>query len=505
LKLVQAYKDPTEFPKDAPRNKLVIDSAREVILVPIYGLLVPFHISTIKNASKMDESFLRINFNVPDSRILKPDDNSKNQIICVKEIVYRCPDERNLNNNLRMVKELRKRWSTRESTASGGGEVLQEKLILSKGRNPRLSDVFIRPSATGRKQVGVLEAHTNGFRFTSGERDPEDIVDRNIKDYFFQPAEKELLVLIHFKLNFAIPIGKKKIVDVQFCTEVMEVSQALEGRGKYDRDEIEDEQREKQNRARLNNEYQTFVRKIEEFVPGGMEFDIPYRDLGFFGVPFRSNVFLMPTVNCLVHLSEQPFFILTLSEVEIAYFERVQFSLRNFDIVFIHKDYSKPVTHINSISVEYLETIKEWLDSCNIKYYEGTQSLNWPRIMATIQADPKKFHTEDGGWKFLSAESDSEEEDESGESEGEFAPEDEEVAGSEDEEISEEDEEDDEEEDDDDEEGEYSDEGDEEGEDWDDLEERARRDDKDRAKTKRIRGEEFSDDSDDEPKKKKKK
>ena len=26
--------------------------------------------------------------------------------------------------------------------------------------------------------------------------------------------------------------------------------------------------------------------------------------------------------------------------------------------------------------------------------------------MATIQADPKKFHTEDGGWSFLSNESD---------------------------------------------------------------------------------------------------
>lgn len=40
--------------------------------------------------------------------------------------------------------------------------------------------------------------------------------------------------------------------------------------------------------------------------------------------------------------------------------------------------------------------------SCNIKFYEGTQSLNWNRIMQTIKDDPKKFHTEDGGWSFLS-------------------------------------------------------------------------------------------------------
>lgn len=116
----------------------------------------------------------------------------------------------------------------------------------------------------------------------------------------------------------------------------MEVSQALgikclkfifliflkDGRTKYDADEIEDEQREKQFRARLNNEFQSFVRKVEEMTD--FEFDIPYRDLGFYGVPGRSSVFLQPTVHCLVSLSEPPFFVLTLQDVEIAYFERVQ-------------------------------------------------------------------------------------------------------------------------------------------------------------------------------------
>ena len=55
-----------------------------------------------------------------------------------------------------------------------------------------------------------------------------------------------------------------------------------------------------------------------------MEFDIPYRDLGFHGVPGRISCFLMPTVHCLVQLIEPPFFVLTLEEVEIAHFERIQ-------------------------------------------------------------------------------------------------------------------------------------------------------------------------------------
>lgn len=46
-----------------------------------------------------------------------------------------------------------------------------------------------------------------------------------------------------------------------------------------------------------------------------LEFDIPYRELGFPGVPGRTSNFLMPTVHCLVQLIEPPFFVLTLDEV----------------------------------------------------------------------------------------------------------------------------------------------------------------------------------------------
>ena len=40
---------------------------------------------------------------------------------------------------------------------------------------------------------------------------------------------------------------------------------------------------------------------------------MPFRELGFHGVPHRSNSFIMPTVNCLVELTEMPFTVLTLS------------------------------------------------------------------------------------------------------------------------------------------------------------------------------------------------
>jgi nucleosome binding factor SPN SPT16 subunit len=42
--------------------------------------------------------------------------------------------------------------------------------------------------------------------------------------------------------------------------------------------------------------------------------------------------------------------------------------------------------------------------SCDIKYTEGVQSLNWARIMKTITNDPQDF-IENGGWSFLEPQS----------------------------------------------------------------------------------------------------
>ena len=43
--------------------------------------------------------------------------------------------------------------------------------------------------------------------------------------------------------------------------------------------------------------------------------------------------------------------------------------------------------------------------SCDIKYTEGVQSLNWAKIMKTINDDPMGF-LDNGGWSFLDPESD---------------------------------------------------------------------------------------------------
>ena len=93
-----------------------------------------------------------------------------------------------------------------------------------------------------------------------------------------------------------------------------------------------------------------------------LEVDIPFQDLAFEGVPFRTNVKLYPTTDCLVHLSDPPFLVVTLNEIEIASLERVQFGLRQFDMVLIFSDFSRAPQQINSIPTTQLDNLKEWLE-----------------------------------------------------------------------------------------------------------------------------------------------
>ena len=88
-------------------------------------------------------------------------------------------------------------------------------------------------------------------------------------------------------------------------------------------------------------------------------------------MPHRETCLLQPTSSCLVNLTSWPPFVTTLEDVELVHFERVQLSLKNFDMVFIYKDYSKKIAMVTAIPMTMLDHVKEWLNSCDIKYTEG--------------------------------------------------------------------------------------------------------------------------------------
>ncbi len=53
------------------------------------------------------------------------------------------------------------------------------------------------------------------------------------------------------------------------------------------------------------------------------------------GIPskVRSMVTIYPTVNCLIELTEAPFTVVSMSDVQLVSLERVGFNLRQFDMV----------------------------------------------------------------------------------------------------------------------------------------------------------------------------
>ena len=228
-------------------------------------------------------------------------------------------------------------------------------------------------------------------------------------------------------------VGKKKTKDVQFYREALDslVDETSGRRVKLrygDEDEIAQEQEERRRRAEANGEFKIFAERVVEASRNTLEVDVPFRDLGFSGVPGRQNVLLQPTTDCLVHLVEPPFLLVTLSEVEVAFLERVVFGLKNFDLVLILKDHSVTPVHISSIPMTQLEAVKEWLDSVDVYYVESKVNFNWTNIMKTVNEDPVGFY-EMGGWTYLQpdeANGEDDEDEEAGSSEYEPEVEDEE-------------------------------------------------------------------------------
>ncbi|KAF8965271.1 FACT complex subunit SPT16 [Flammula alnicola] len=515
-KKFQSYKGEGALPAEVEKLRIFVDRKAQTVVLPIHGFAVPFHINTIKNASKSDEgdfTYLRINFQTPGQLAGKKEDSpfEDPDATFIRSVSYRSPDGHRLDNIVKQINDLKKEANKREQQKKEMADVVEQgNLVEVKGRRPtKMPEAFIRPALDGKRLPGEVEIHQNGIRYLSMGSQKVDILFSNIKHLFFQPCDHELLVIVHLHLKAPIMIGKKKAFDVQFFREATDVQFDETGNRKRkhrygDEDEIEMEQQERKRRALLNKEIKAFAEKIAEAASTSngetLELDIPFRELSFEGVPFRTSARLQPTTECLVHLTDPPFLVVTLSEIEIASLERVQYGLKQFDLVFIFKDFTKPPLHINSIQSTQMDDVKNWLDSVDIPMSEGPVNLNWGPIMKHINESPFEFF-QGGGWSFLGGATgvESDHSDESGsESEFEADPEELEASASSDEESNY-----------DGSDGSGSDEsgsdfggGDssDEGDDWDELERKAAKSDQKRADGKKASR---SDDSEDEKPKKK--
>ena len=148
-------------------------------------------------------------------------------------------------------------------------------------------------------------------------------------------------------------------------------------------DELEQEERERQQKKKLNSRFSNFVKNIEaisERTKYPLEFDIPFTELEFFGCPFKSVVKIRPTKNCLIAISEFPFFVIDIKDIEVVHFERIQFGTKNFDMAILFKDF-QTFKRINIIPIEHIEEIKSYLDEIQIIYSEGIVPMNWTNIL----------------------------------------------------------------------------------------------------------------------------
>lgn len=487
FKKFESYKRDSQLPARIKDMIVWVDVKSLTVIIPIMGRPVPFHINTIKNVSKSDEgeySHLRFNFLSPGQGVGRKDDQPFEDPTAqfVRSLTVRSKDQDRLAEVTSQITDLRKAAVRKEQEKKEMEDVVeQEKLQEIRNRRPlRLPDVYLRPAQDGKRVPGEVEIHQNGLRYVSPmKQENVDIVFSNVKHLFFQPCVGELIVIIHVHLKNPILVGKRKTKDVQFYREATDMAFDETGnrRRKHrygDEEEFEQEQEERRRRAELDKNFKAFAEKISD---AGRDWnitvDIPFRELGFNGVPHRSNVLMTPATDALVQLTEPPFTVVTLEEIEICHLERIQFGLKNFDMVYVYKDFNRPPTHINTIPVDHLERVKDWLDSVDIAYTEGPLNLNWGMIMKTVIADPHQFF-KDGGWSFLNTDSDAEDKDEESEEESAFEMSEEELAESESE--SDESEFDDDASASDDEgdaESEIS-----EGEDWDDMEKKAAKEDR---------------------------
>lgn len=362
---------------------------------------MPFHIHTLKSVVKNDEgkyASLRFNFHLPGTVANLNFPKFNEACIYVKEMVFRSQQIARISDLEKQIKNLQKKVKLDLVEKHAKEDIVeQETLKLNKGKRPILRDLFARPGVGQKRVKGILECHLNGFRYSTSKGEQIDVAFSNIKYAFFQPCEKEIIAAIHFRLHEPIMIGKKKSEDVQFYSEGGPNAEDVGGRGRGGfGDDDDDEERQKEARRKLDKEFKSWMTSCEEFIGKYFKFEIPNREAGFYGNPFNNNSLLQPTKSCLINITENRFFICPIEDVEIACFERMYSNVKSFDLIFVMKDYEN-FMKVSSIPIKDVEKVKDWLDSCNIIFYDQGKNLNWSKFLGIIRSDFKKF-VDDSAW-----------------------------------------------------------------------------------------------------------
>jgi nucleosome binding factor SPN SPT16 subunit len=411
---IVAFAGQADFPPRPRLNQIMVDKAREAVLVPWCGALVPISLLAIKSVVQQDEGdkhFLRLNLYCPQGALGKECAPAIAGAIArfptasyIKTLNFQARDGRNfvaVEQNIKAaLKRLRER---RKDEREMVGVREQAKVTVAKGAGAQrrvLEDVDAWPPLGGRgRSQGDLSLHADGLIFTS-KKGGEQLQIRygNIKQAIYQPCEREDKALIHFHLQHPILVNKKQYRDVQFYTE-LHAAEALEQRGKneYDPDEMNEEAQARAFRERVNKLFLKFVRWIEDAAGadasnrGGfsrMDTAEDTEDLTFQGTAGKDMSIVRLSAGCIFSVNDRPPLVVVLSDIECVHFERVFFGGKSFDMIIVLKegavDKALPqFVKIGQIEMRKLESIKTYLDTL-------------AEVVFTEHATPQVWGTEKG-------------------------------------------------------------------------------------------------------------
>ena len=496
---VTAYDSEKSVPKLPQASQIVVQAPDNCVFFPIFGVMVPFHISAIKSATEDKQSdssnlsHLRVTFDIPKEAKRDPTK------LYIKELRFTNDGTEKFKKIAKEIGQLRSHYQAAQRRKKEEKEIYtNEKLEVLTENRPKIggNTVQVRPPLSGKKNSGNLEAHINGFRYRSMQGDNLHVMYKNIRLAVFQRSTTEIRTILHFLLKSPMLVAGKPTTQVTFFKQIVGASMNLGvgTSGMTDTGEFAEDERERRIRKKVNKEFSHFCKAVEELsevyrdrdIP--KTFETPKKKLGFYGVPGKEKVFLAPTYSALVSVSDQVPFVLMNEDIEIAVFERVA-SGGTFDLTFVLLGWhvpnegsrSAPYAQINMIDMQDKKQIEGWLDAIEVPRYEMRKSMDWKETFNALRKDYKTLFEEGDGWKGFFAP-----EEEEDDHEEDFQPDDSDYDADDDddedfEEIPDEDEDDD---------GQYEDESDE-GISWEQQEEEAKASDRKRVeKWKRYEREE---------------
>eukprot|EP01125_Pyxidicula_operculata_P018468 TRINITY_DN654_c3_g1_i2.p1 TRINITY_DN654_c3_g1~~TRINITY_DN654_c3_g1_i2.p1 ORF type:complete len:464 (-),score=155.70 TRINITY_DN654_c3_g1_i2:51-1442(-) len=287
-------------------------------------------------------------------------------------------DEDNNNNNKDGNAPRRSRRIHQKEKTKANKKPLQPRY--------QLKNISMRPTAQGGKRKGQFTNANNTLTYTCINKKTNEksnvleIQHKMIKHaVLLKNARGKNVTLIHLFLHkpLTIPGRKRKTTHLQFYNEAAR-SESL---------------------RKVNRRFEEFITTLQKTVNFTVDLNVDPK-LVFEGKPEKNILALQPTPHCLISLAlDQNFFIVLLSQVQIAYFERVKVS-KSFDLVFVLDDFT--TEHIENVPSDNLEDIRRWLQDASVPVYEGASYLDWDEIIEHVQHDEEAFY-KNGGWNFLIA------------------------------------------------------------------------------------------------------